>query len=100
MAGKPNADTTHMGNEEIGKSNLHHAKRPPGQKPGGFLHQRGGMSLRDSGKWPGALAAVLVVAGVGSYIYHRSIHPDPDGQAHGHSPAVKKAEDAKYAAQS
>lgn len=101
MAGKPNADTSHMSNEEIAKLKLHEARRPPGNKPGGVLHQRGGVSVRDSGRYPGALAAVMVVVGVGSYLYYRSSHPDPDGQSHGHSPAVKKAEEGKkFVAQS
>lgn len=95
MAGKPNADTSHMSNEDISRLDLHGAKRPPGKSPGGVLHQQGGVSLKNSGRYPVALAGVLVLAGVGSYIYHRNVHPDPAGQAHSHSPAVQSGEEGR-----
>jgi hypothetical protein len=92
MASKPNADTSKMSPEEVNKLNLHGAKRPPGQSPGGVLHQTGDpATFIKPTRYPLAIAAVLAVAGIGSYVYFRSSHPEPGGQAHSHSPAVQKA---------
>ncbi|BBN04681.1 hypothetical protein MPTK1_3g06800 [Marchantia polymorpha subsp. ruderalis] len=87
---KTNADTTKMSPEEVSKLNLHSSKRPPGQSPGGVLHQQGGAGLSRAGSYPVALAGVLVLAGVGTWAYYRQSHPAPMGQAGQHSPNVQK----------
>lgn len=92
MASKPNVDTTKLSHEEIARHNLHGAKRAPGQSPGGVLHQQGGVGLKNAGRYPMALWGVLVLTGVGSFIYYRNSHPTPDGQAGSHSPNLQKSE--------
>ncbi|KAL2635172.1 hypothetical protein R1flu_006651 [Riccia fluitans] len=88
---KTNADTTKMSPEEVSKLNLHSSKRPPGQSPGGVLHQQSGGGLSRAGSYPVALAGVMVLAGVATWAYYRSTHPAPLGQAGEHSPTIQEA---------
>jgi hypothetical protein len=83
---KPNADTTKMSPEEIQKLGLQGAKRPPGQSPGGVLHQGGG---NRAGRFPLVLGGLLVAVGIGTFTYYRSSHPEAGGVAHSHSPATQ-----------
>ncbi|CAM6101240.1 unnamed protein product [Calypogeia fissa] len=93
MASKSNADTSKLSHEEIERHNLQGSKRPPGKSPGGVLHQQGGAGLKNAGRYPMALYTVLVLAGVGSFMYYRSTHPNPDGQAGSHSPSLQREQE-------
>lgn len=75
MAGKTNADTTKMSPEEVDKLGLQGSKRPPGQNPGGVLHQRSGMTLQKAGAYPVGLAALIVIGGVSAWAYYHRDQP-------------------------
>ena len=71
---KKRFDTTKMSPEELKELNLEGARKPPGQNPGGVLHQQGGQGLSRAGRYPVVLAGLAVVVGLGTLYYYRSLN--------------------------
>ncbi|CAK9225596.1 unnamed protein product [Sphagnum troendelagicum] len=80
---KKKFDTTKMSAEEVKNLGLEDARKPPGQSPGGVLHQQGGAGLSRAGRYPVGLAGLAVVVGLASWAYYRSLNPQqhPSGKS-------------------
>ncbi|KAH7372372.1 hypothetical protein KP509_17G000100 [Ceratopteris richardii] len=75
-AWQKNLDTTKMSGEELKKLNLENAKRPPGQSPGQFMHQQGGVGIKRAGAYPFLLAGCGLVVAIGTLAYYTRTKPE------------------------
>eukprot|EP00249_Psilotum_nudum_P006168 c19506_g1_i1 orf=120-401(+) len=86
---KKKIDTTKMGPEELRRLGLEDARRPPGQSPGGVLHQQGGVGVRAAGAYPAALAGIALLVGVTTWAYYFKNKPTEDKRADSPTPQPK-----------
>ncbi|CAL1353090.1 unnamed protein product [Linum trigynum] len=71
------ADTHKMSSEEVKAAGVEGSKRPPGQNPGGVLHQRRKMPFSTPTM---AAAGFLVVAGIGYMVLYAKKKPEADAR--------------------
>ncbi|PIA45864.1 hypothetical protein AQUCO_01600246v1 [Aquilegia coerulea] len=69
---RKNADTTKMKPEDVKAAGVESSKRPPGQNPGGILHQRRNLPFSP---YTMALGGFLVIAGIGYFTLYAKKKP-------------------------